>query len=194
MSRGRTEPGPEQLAGLVQKVAKGDRAAFARLYRHMAPRLFSVILGIVREESAAEEALQDVFVRLWQKAASYDPRKARVTTWLNTIARNRALDEVRGRRGETVSGLELTLFEDEVSPGPAQDAHRAGMARELTLCLEELEGDQRRSVLMAFYEGMTHSELAAAMKKPLGTIKSWVRRALMELKECLDRGGHRETV
>lgn len=194
MTRSRAEPGPEDLAGLVQKVAKGDRAAFARLYRHTAPRLFSVILRIVREESAAEEALQDVYIRLWQKAASYDPRKARVTTWLNTIARNRALDEVRGRRGEMVSGLELTLFEDEVSPGPAQDAHRAGMARELSLCLEELEGDQRRSVLMAFYEGMTHSELAAAMKKPLGTIKSWVRRALMELKECLDRGGHRETV
>lgn len=194
MTRSRAEPGPEDLAGLVQEVAKGDRTAFARLYRHTAPRLFSVILRIVREESAAEEALQDVFVRLWQKAASYDPQKARVTTWLNTIARNRALDELRGRRGEMVSGMELTLFEDEVSPGPAQDAHRAGMARELTRCLEELEGDQRRSVLMAFYEGMTHSELAAAMEKPLGTIKSWVRRALMELKACLDRGGHRETV
>lgn len=194
MMRGRSEASPEALARLVQKVAGGDRKALAELYRHTAPRLYSVILRIVREEPAAEEALQDVFVRLWQKAGSYDPKKARVTTWLNTVARNRALDEVRGRRGEVVSGLELTLFEDEDSPGPAQDAHRAGMARELALCLEELEGDQRQSVLKAFYEGMTHSELAESMKKPLGTVKSWVRRALMQLKECLDRGGHRETV
>lgn len=194
MIRGRSEASPEELAGLVRKVAEGDRKAFARLYQHVAPRLFSVILRIVRDEPAAEEALQDVFVRLWQKAGSFDPRKARVTTWLNTIARNRALDEVRGRRGEVVSGLELSLFEDQISPGPAQGAHHEGVARALRLCLEELESGQRQSVLMAFYEGMTHSELAAAMEKPLGTVKSWVRRALMQLKVCLDRGGHRETV
>lgn len=194
MIRGRAEPRAEELARLMERVAGGDRQAFGRLYAHTAPRIYSVILRILRDEASADEVLQDVFVRVWQRAGSYNAGKARVTTWLTTIARNRALDVIRGRRGDVVTGLDLSLFEDERSPGPAQDAQRTGSARALTLCLEELEESQRRSVLMAFYEGMTHSELAEALKKPLGTVKSWVRRGLMQLKDCLDRGGHRETV
>lgn len=194
MIGGRTEPGPDDLARLMKQVADGDRRAFACLYTHTAPRIYSLILRMLREESAAEEVLQDVFIRVWQRADSYDARKARVTTWLATIARNRALDRIRGRRGEVVTGMELSAFEDDSAPGPAQEAIHTGDARALAICLEELEPAQRRSVLMAFYEGMTHSELARALGKPLGTVKSWVRRALMHLKECLDRGNHREAV
>lgn len=193
MSRKKSDREAEHLAALMQKVAKGDRKAFGRLYARTSAKLYSLVLGITRHESAAEEVLQDVFIRVWHKASMFDRRRARVMTWMSTIARNRAIDWVRGHREEVVTGLDLSVFVDEKRAGPAQDAHRTELARALTLCLAELDPTQRKSILMAFYEGRTHSELSEALAKPLGTVKTWIRRGLARLKECLDRGSHHET-
>lgn len=184
----------DELAALMDSVAGGDRKAFGRLYAATSPMLFALVKRIVHSEHQAEEVLQDVFVRVWKKAGRYDKKRARVTTWLATIARNRALDVVRSRRGDEITGVDFSVFEAHETPGPAAAAQSVSAARELSICLHELEADQRQAILMAYFDGLTHSELARATAKPLGTIKTWIRRGLSRLRDCLEREARYETV
>ena len=187
----------QALADALARTALGDRAAFRRLYEASRAHLFAVILRIQPDRSRAEDVLQEVYVNVWRSASSFDPAKAQPLTWLTAIARNRAIDSLR--RAQTAPAtVSLSPDDDEDQPmhdiastddEPLQLLQRAGQARAVAGCIGELTAPQQQSLALAFYQGLSHAEVAEQMAQPLGTVKSWVRRALIALKDCLDRAG-----
>lgn len=182
-----------QLTELIAATAGGDRRAFAELYRQTAAHLYALLLRMLQRKDLAEEALQDCYLRIWQKAESYECDKGAPLTWLLTVARYRALDLLRVRRPEVEMPDEFEHWDlprlfpvDPIGDPEARALESQGIAR-LQACLDELSGEQRQSVLLAYYEGYTHPELAQRLHAPLGTVKSWVRRGLAQLRECLER-------
>ena len=183
------DPAQARLATLLSRSALGDRQAFAELYQATRAKLFAVSLRIVRERPLAEEALQDSFVRVWNHAPEYAQAKSAPLTWMTAIVRNRSLDIVRRTRElPDVDDALATLLVDE-SASPARDAAERADAHSLQRCLEELDAEQRQSIALAFFHGLTHSELARHLRRPLGTVKTHVRRGLARLRECLAHGG-----
>ena len=192
MSDGKTRVRDEfsdRLAGLLARTAFGDRAAFADLYRAASPKLFAVSLRIVRERPLAEEALQDSFVNIWNHASDYAQAKSAPMTWMTAIVRNRSLDIIRRTREEPDIDEELTANLSDESASPAREAEERAAAHRLQRCLGELDAEQRQSIALAFFHGLSHSELAQHLRRPLGTVKTHVRRGLLKLKECLMRAG-----
>ena len=189
----------EALAAVLSRVAMGDRRAFATLYDATRSHLFGVILRINADRAQAEDLLQDVFVNVWRAAQGFDATRSQPLTCLTSIARNRAIDSLRRRKTEvsTVStnqsGIDgederdLTAELASTDAGPLQQLEQAAQARELTHCLQQLSGEQQQCVALAFYQGLSHAEVAEHLAQPLGTVKSWVRRALIALKDCLGR-------
>jgi RNA polymerase sigma factor (sigma-70 family) len=193
------------LSRLLARAGLGDRAAFATLYERTSPHLFAVVLRINRDRAQAEDILQEVYVNIWRAARSFDAAQSQPLTWLTSIARNRAIDSVRRVQTQpqmqTSSGaLGAADAEDEdvydtvadASPGPLDLLSRASDARALDECLDKLSALQRQSVALAFFHGLSHAEVAAQLRQPLGTVKSWVRRALMTLKTCLQGAAERD--
>lgn len=180
-------PEIEKLAGLLASSGLGDKSAFAELYRLTRSKLFAVSLRIVRERHLAEEVLQDSFVNIWNHAGNYASAKSAPLTWMTAIVRNRSLDIVR-RGGWEVSDeddmLANTVEDDAPQPPDALVASRD--AHNIQRCMDELEAEQRQSISLAFFHGLSHSELADHMRKPLGTVKTHIRRGLMRLKDCLE--------
>ncbi len=183
----------QQLSQLLHATAGGDQRAFAELYRAASPHLYGLLLRMLRRRDWAEEALQDCFLKIWQKAETYEREKGAPLTWLMSVARYRALDLLRMKRPEvelpdSEDGPQLppmTLADDTQDPqARAEEAQGVGRMRE---CLGVLPEEQREALLMAYYEGYTHQELSARLQAPLGTVKSWVRRGLARLRECLDQ-------
>jgi len=183
---------PAELQQLLSRVALGDRAAFRRLYDATAPSLFGVALRIVRNRDRAEEVLQDAFVNAWNRAASYQGALSQPLTWLTAIVRNRALDELRGESRRATESLD----DDETGetrdvrddrPDPLGLLERAADALSIRDCLDGIDGPQRQCLALAYYHGLTHSELAEHLGSPLGSVKVWLRRGLDKLKRCLDR-------
>jgi len=187
-----------ELSQLLARSGLGDRAAFARLYEATSAHLFGVLLRIQRDRALAEDLLQEVYVSVWKAAAGFDAARAQPLTWLTSIARNKAIDSLR--RAQAQPQLESTTRDDDDDrpdpseawaddgPGPLELLGRASDARELGQCIERLSAPQRQSVALAFFDGLSHAEVAERLREPLGTVKSWVRRALMSLKNCLERG------
>ena len=181
-----------RLAALLARSALGDRAAFAELYRATSSKLFAVSLRIVRERPLAEEALQDSFVNIWNHASDYAQAKSAPTTWMTAIVRNRSLDIVRRTREEPdVDDVLASNLADERA-APAQEAQARAEAHSIQHCLEELDAEQRQTIALAFFHGLTHSELADHLRRPLGTVKTHIRRGLLKLKDCLMRTGAAE--
>ena len=181
----------QRLAEFLSRTAMGDRAAFAQLYLAMRAKLFAVSLRIVRDRALAEEALQDSFVSIWHHASDYARVKGAPTTWMAAIVRNRSLDLVRrSRETPDIDDALAAQLVDE-SARPAQDAESHATAHTLARCLAELDPEQRQSIALAFFHGLTHSELAAHLGRPLGTVKTHVRRGLLKLRDCLTRAGYR---
>ena len=193
-----------ELAHLLARSGLGDRAAFARLYERTAGHLLAVVLRIQRDRALAEDLLQEVYVNVWKAASGFDAARAQPLTWLTSIARNRAIDSLR--RQATQPQLDsatpadddgeegpdrLSAIPDD-SPGPLDLLSRASDVRELDQCLQHLSPPQRQSVALAFYDGLSHAEVAERLREPLGTVKSWVRRALQTLRGCLERGALRD--
>lgn len=182
----------DALVDLLAGVAGGDRAAFAELYALTSARLFAVLLRILKRTDWAEEALQDSYVRIWRRSESYAEDRGAPMAWLTTIARYRALDLLRARRTEPSELVaddgwpELESRADGAALPDEAAANAQGLGQ-LQDCLDTLADEPRRSVLLAYYEGYTHSELAQRMQAPLGTVKSWVRRGLQQLRDCLER-------
>jgi len=176
-------PPADDTAGLLLACAGGDRTAFRALYDRWAPRLHGIALRITRQGALAADATHDTFVQVWQQAHRFDPQRGSAEAFLVSLARYRALDLVR-RRAREVSGYEPEERPDEMPDALAQLTGRAEGAA-LRRCLDELDADRRRLVVMAFVDGLSHSELAAKLRVPLGTVKSWIRRSLLALRECL---------
>lgn len=179
------------LDALLAAAGRGEQAAFAELYARTSPHLYAIVLRMLKRREWAEEALQDCYVRIWQKSESYQPERGAPMAWLATIARYRALDLLRMRRPEMPesdfdpdmpSPLERA---DESVAGPEELAAQGEGLGRLDKCLEGLAAQQRQSVLLAYYEGYTHGELAKRLDTPIGTVKSWVRRGLIQLRDCL---------
>jgi len=201
-----------ELAHLLGRTGLGDRRAFAELYDKTSGYLFGVVLRIQRDRAVAEELLQEIYVTLWRSASGFDAARSQPLTWLTHIARNRAIDSLRRAEAQpralTVVGAGghgsgedddadearrrlLEAVPDEAA-GPFELLSQAGEARELGRCMEHLSAAQRQSVALAFYDGLSHAEVAERLHQPLGTVKSWVRRALLALKSCLDRSVERD--
>ena len=190
------------LSRLLARAGVGDRAAFATLYERTSPHLLAVVLRINRDRAQAEDILQEVYVNVWRAASSFDAAQSQPLTWLTSIARNRAIDSLRrlqtqprmraapaseGRDSEDDDVYDTVADE---SPGPLDLLSRAAEARSLAACMDQLSPSQRQSVALAFFQGLSHAEVAAQMRQPLGTVKSWVRRSLATLKSCLDAALH----
>ena len=178
-----------RLAELLARTALRDRKAFAELYDATRAKLFAVSLRIVRERSIAEEVLQDSFVNIWNHAGDYARAKSAPTTWMTAIVRNRSLDVVRRVREEPDVDEALTAALADEAPLPQDAVADRAVAHSLRDCLAELDAEQRQSIALAFFHGLSHSELAEHLRKPLGTVKTHVRRGLIKLKECLARRG-----
>jgi RNA polymerase sigma-70 factor (ECF subfamily) len=179
--------GPDPLKDLLAACAQRDRAAFSRLYQSTSAKLYGVAVRILRREDWAEEVLQECYVSIWTHAPEYRPALAAPMTWMTSIVRNRCLDWLRRPRAE-VADEDGALVESAESdnPGPLAELERAKDARALARCLQGLEAKQRQAIALAFYDGLSHSELASHLREPLGTVKTWVRRGLLRLKSCLE--------
>ena len=185
----RLDPAQARLADLLARSGLGDRKAFAELYAAAAPKLFAVSLRIVRERALAEEILQDGFVSIWNHAADYARERSAPFTWMAAIVRNRSLDVVRRSREEPdIDGERAASLVDE-SASPAHETEARAAAHSIARCMEELDAEQRQTIALAFFHGLTHSELALHLQRPLGTVKTHVRRGLARLRDCLMRTG-----
>jgi RNA polymerase sigma factor (sigma-70 family) len=191
-----------ELSALLSRTALGDRAAFAQLYERTSGHLFAVLLRVQRDRAQAEDLLQDVYVSVWRAAGGFDAARSQPLTWLTSIARNRAIDSLR--RTQTQPQLLSTTRDDDddspdaaeqaadANPGPLELLDRACDARQLAHCMDGLSAAQRQSVALAFYDGLSHAEVAEHLNQPLGTVKSWLRRALQALKQCLEHAVSRD--
>jgi RNA polymerase sigma factor (sigma-70 family) len=174
------------LGQLLAQTAAQDQRAFAELYRRTSARLYGLALRMLRDRQEAEDVLQEVFTTIWRRAAVFDPALAGAMTWLTTLARNRAIDRLRQRRQRGPDDpIDLDRLADE-RLGPAADVEASQEYRRLRRCLDELDPKHSRSVREAFFSGATYKELADRCRVPLGTMKSWIRRALIQLRTCLD--------
>lgn len=173
-----------QLRDLLFAVAAKDRQAFRELYDLTSKPLFSIVLTMVRQREIAEEVIQDAFVTIWQRASQFDPERGRPFAWLTTIARNRAIDRLRRERSrehEMIDVEDCNELEEQLSVGPKLNIEGYAVRR----ALGRLKAEYRQALILAYYRGCTHAEIATAMKVPLGTAKCWVRRGLVQLQELL---------
>jgi RNA polymerase sigma-70 factor (ECF subfamily) len=172
-----------QLQRLLRACAAGSRSDLERLYRACAPRLLGQLVVLLSDRAQAEDALQEVFIKVWERAAQYDAARGRPLTWMLSIARNHAIDQLRARRVSVPiddDTLQLAAAEPDWS-SLESEATAANLAR----CLQLLQAEQRQCLRLAYAGGYSQEQIAAAMGSPLGSVKSWVRRALRSLHECL---------
>lgn len=165
--------------------ARGERDGLRALYDAEAPRMLGVAMRMLRRQALAEEAVQDAFVQIWRRADSFDPARGGARTWIYAVLRNRVLNILRGEnRTELVEDFEpMGLASGEEDPEAA--IARLSEVGALRRCLQQLEPHRRRLVVLAYMHGLSHGELAGRHGVPLGTMKSWLRRSLLALRECM---------
>lgn len=174
-------------AELLQKTAQGDQLAFKKLYELSSPKLMSLSLCLMQAEALAEDVLQEGFIKIWDKADSYVPGKGKAMTWMSTVIRNKGLDKLRSLKTKAAEteiqyeGLEFASADLE----PDRLENLSQDVKGLMACLDRLKPDQRECILLSYYYGHTHQELADKLDRPLGTIKAWIRRGLEDLRPCL---------
>lgn len=191
-----------RLQDLLVQTANGDHAAFEALYRRTNAHLFGVAVRILQRDQAAEDALQEAFVSVWKNAAQYRStvggQEIQPMTWLIAIVRNKALDALRSRtrlretelaEPDEEVGADRTSTLDQTQPSALELFGEATRALRIEDCLGGLDGTHRQSLALAYYQGLSHSEVAAQMGAPLGSVKAWVRRGLEKLKACLAEAG-----
>lgn len=173
---------------LLAQVATGDRAAFETLYRGAAPTMLGICLRVLPDRAEAEDVLQEVFVSVWHKAAQFDAHRAHGISWLCTMARNRAIDRLRTLPAQaTRAPIDLAEATPDPDASPDARAETAADRARLDDCLDELDKQRQALIRTAFFEGASYAELARRSGSPLGSIKSWIRRSLQQLKACLER-------
>jgi RNA polymerase sigma-70 factor, ECF subfamily len=176
------------LSAALARIPGGDRTALQTVYRLTSAKLFGVCLRILSERSDAEDVLQEVYVTVWRKAADFDANHASPMTWLIAIARNRAIDRLRAsRQSRRMDPIDAAAEVADTAPVADSALEGAQDRARLHGCLGELAGHERAALRGAFFDGNTYEELAVRMKVPLGTMKSWIRRAMIKLKACLEQ-------
>lgn len=173
----------QRVQKLLMRTAAADRAAFRELYDLTSRLLFSICLKLLRNRNAAEDVVQELYVRIWERAWQYDPDKGTAKTWLTVMARRMAIDELRKHKPQTVSPDDVEI-EDRHTQGRIE-ASADGHA--LQRCLGGLEDGARKAIVFAYRDGYSYEELAQMLSAPVGTVKSWVSRGLQRLKVCLER-------
>lgn len=181
----------DELNNLLRRCALRDEKALEALYARASSRLYALALGIVRQREWAEEVLQDAFIKIWSHADRFSADKSSAMTWMSTIVRNRAVDKVREFRRNPLLQEKLRDDISEIplvadGPDPADVALMSHDLKTLWNCLGTLEQEQKRVILMSYYHGYSHQELAAKLTAPLGTVKGWIRRGLEKLRMCLE--------
>jgi RNA polymerase sigma-70 factor (ECF subfamily) len=175
-----------ELTALVQRSADGDQSAFEQLYRETSPYLNALVLRIVRTSSLAEEVLQEAFIQVWQNASKFDPLRGSSLAWLTNIVRSRALDRVRHEKSQRTRVDKVSLEPMLASLEESDQSSRFSREfKKLQDCLKPISAEQRRCIILAYCYGLSHSELAESLKAPIGTVKSWVRRALNSVRDCM---------
>jgi RNA polymerase sigma-70 factor, ECF subfamily len=171
---------------LIARVALGDRVAFSSLYDATSAKLFGVVLRVLGDRASAEDVVQEAYMKIWRHAGRYRANGLSPMTWLITIARNTAID--RRRQGRAV--LDLDDVADHLTapgPNPEQSAVAADEARRIAACLDELEADRGAAVRGAYLDGQSYAELAERFAVPLNTMRTWLRRSLVTLRDCMAR-------
>jgi RNA polymerase sigma-70 factor (ECF subfamily) len=197
MARDDGPPDNDDLARWLARIALGDRRAFEQLYRATSGYLMAVAWRVLQRRQLAEEVLQDAFIKVWHSAGAYDARLGVPMTWLINIVRNRAIDVRRSRATAVAEGPDEIEDGDDpaqegqgaVGPGPEQWLEASIRKARVEACMGQLTAAQRQALALAYYQGMSHAEVAEALHAPLGTAKAWVRRGLTYLKNCLEAVG-----
>lgn len=178
----------KQLTAAIRRVAGGDRSALRLVYDATSAKLFGICLRILGDRAEAEDVLQDVYLTVWRKASAFDETLASPITWLVAIARNRAIDRLRGSGAARLSEpIEAAGSVPDPAPLAAETVEAMQENARLYSCLEELEARASKAIRAAFMDGLTYEQLAQRENVPLGTMKSWIRRGLARLRECLER-------
>lgn len=177
----------EREQAWLRRIAEGDRAAFEQLYRATAARLLGICLRVLHDRAEAEDVLQEVYVSVWRKAPQFSPDKSSAMTWLASIARHRAIDRLRATPSLAV-WLPVQLPEPEADPDatPGARAEADSERSQLDRCLRQLDARRRTLIRTAFFDGATYEDLAQRTGSPLGSVKSWIRRGLLQLRACLE--------
>jgi RNA polymerase sigma-70 factor (ECF subfamily) len=176
---------PAELVGLIAAVAKGDEVAFERLYAATRAKLFGVVLRILRRQDLAEEVIQETYVKIWNSAGRFKSELASPITWMASIARNRAIDVVR-KRSEVSIEEEPTAMEVAAdTPDPLARREMTEELKRLLECVGRLEPDRQKLVLLAYYNGWSRDQLALKFETPVNTVKTWLRRSMTDIRECL---------
>ncbi|MGH6986263.1 MAG: sigma-70 family RNA polymerase sigma factor [Caulobacteraceae bacterium] len=175
------------LVRALSRAAAGERQGLADVYRLTSAKLFGVCLRILKDRAESEDVLQEVYLTLWRRAGAFDPAHgASPMTWLAAVARNRAIDRLRVRPRSADVTLEEAPEPADPNPSAHQTLEESDDLRRLEACLETLEDRTRRAIRSAFFDGLTYQALAARAATPLGTMKSWIRRGLIQLRSCLE--------
>jgi RNA polymerase sigma factor (sigma-70 family) len=175
----------DDVTSIILRCAAGDRTALKRLFDTEAPRMIGVAERILRRRALAEEAAQDAFVQIWRRAASFDATLGSGRTWLYTILRNRALNILRDESRTELTGEQEPFDRASEEDDPETVVLKLGESSRLRDCLQKLEPERRQAIVLAYAKGLSHGELAGRLGIPLGTIKSWIRRSMATLKDCL---------
>lgn len=177
---------PQDITKLIVRVAMKDRAAFDLLYRQTSAKLFGVCLRVLNDRADAEEALQEIYVKIWMKADRFAVSDLSPISWLVAVARNHAIDRVRARR-QAMADIDEASEVADPRPGPEDNAAAGSEMTRIERCLSEIEADRAAAVRAAYVEGHAYAELAARFKVPVNTMRTWLRRSLIRLRECLER-------
>ena len=177
----------DPVAEMLSKVASQDRAAFRDLYSSTSSKLFGVLLRILTNRAEAEDALQEVFTRVWLRAGRFDPEKGRAMTWLISVTRNHAIDRLRTKVEATTATEDEADSLIDTKPSAEAGLIAQGQARRIVECMSALEPDRARAVQGAYLGGLSYTDLSERFNVPLNTMRTWLRRSLLQLKECMEK-------
>jgi RNA polymerase sigma-70 factor, ECF subfamily len=178
-------PSAHNIADLLARVSRKDASAFDALYDATNSKLYGIVLRIIRRRDISDEVLQEVYVKIWERAADFDPGRASPITWMATIARNRALDEIRRRVPVSIEDTPEALDVPSPDAQPLRALEMSQDVQRLNACLDKLDPQRRQLVIEAYIQGATREELSHRLGAPVSTIKTWLHRSLAQLKACL---------